>query len=45
MYYSMIGTVPESKVMMHPNLRCGIIVTYQMRPFRVIVDAQLLAFS
>jgi hypothetical protein len=45
MYCSMFGIVPKSEVMMHPNLRCGIIVTCQMRPFRVTVDAQLLVFS
>jgi hypothetical protein len=33
-----------SKVMMHPNPGCGIIVTCQMRPFRVTVDVQLLVF-
>jgi hypothetical protein len=45
MYCSMFGTVPRSKVMMHPNPRYGIIVTCQMRPFKVIVDAQLLVIS
>jgi hypothetical protein len=45
MYYSMFGIVPKSKVIMHPNPRCGIIVTCQMRPFRIIVDVKLLVFS
>jgi hypothetical protein len=31
----MIGTIPESKVMMHPKPGCEIIVTYQVWPFRV----------
>jgi hypothetical protein len=44
MYYSMFGIVPKSKVMMHPNPGCGIIVTCQMRPFIVTVDMQLLVF-
>ena len=43
-YYSMFGIVLKSKVTMHPNPRCGIIVTYQMRPFGVTADVQLLVF-
>jgi hypothetical protein len=45
MYYSMVGTIPKSKVKMHPNPGCGIIITCQMVPLRVIVDVKLLVFS
>jgi hypothetical protein len=38
MYCSIIGTIPESKVMMHPNPGCGINVTNQIRPFKVTID-------
>jgi hypothetical protein len=44
-YYSMIGTIHESKVMMHPNPRCRIIITCGMQPFRATIDMQLLALS
>jgi hypothetical protein len=37
-YCSMIGTIPESKVMMHPNHGCRIIVTCGMQPFKATVD-------
>jgi hypothetical protein len=42
MYCSMINTIPESKVMMHPNPGCRLNITYQNRPFKVIINAQLL---
>jgi hypothetical protein len=41
----MIGTMLKSKIMMHPNPRCRIIVTCGMQPFRAIIDMQLLALS
>jgi hypothetical protein len=44
-YCLIFGTVPKSKVMMHPNPGCGIIVFYGIQPFKVTVDVQLLALS
>jgi hypothetical protein len=45
MYSSMFVTIPKSNIIMHPNPKYGIIVTYQMQPFKVKIDVQLLALS
>jgi hypothetical protein len=37
-YCSMIGTVPESKVLMHPYPGCRIIVIYGIQSFRDTID-------